>query len=283
MSLNHSKYYTRADIDMWETAKKDVIGNQVNVTCVGLYNHGKSTLLNVLVEDFEYKTFQAADVRTTTKNKSVKVGDITYIDTPGLNAQKHDDRRVMDAIRSSDVTLFVHNITTGEFSKKEIEFLDRVKRYWKNPQEFINRTIFVLSRIDTINSEQEIVDGLNKMQKQIQEIFPTKAIIVPVSSIRYTKGILENKKILQKKSNINKLKEELNLLYQKSKKEIKETKLRRLDKVYTDLRNKLNGQVQKNKLTISQLRREKEKRDENFSKDIQEIETRLKNLYSRLP
>lgn len=134
-----------------------------------------------------------------------------------------------------------------------------------------------------MSSEQEIVDGLNKMQKQIQEIFPTKAIIVPVSSIRYTKGILENKKILQKKSNINKLKEELNLLYQKSKKEIKETKLRRLDKVYTDLRNKLNGQVQKNKLTMSQLRREKEKRDENFSKDIQEIETRLKNLYSRLP
>ncbi|HFU74738.1 MAG TPA: hypothetical protein ENK66_00680 [Arcobacter sp.] len=283
MSLNHSKYYTQADIDMWETAKKDVLDNQINVTCVGLYNHGKSTLLNVLVEDFNYKTFQAADVRTTTKSKSVKVGDITYIDTPGLNAQKHDDKRVMDAIRSSDITLFVHNITTGEFSKKEIEFLDRVKKYWKNPQEFINRTIFVLSRIDTVNSEQDIVDALHKMQKQIQEIFETKATIIPVSSIRYAKGILENKKILQKKSNITQMKETLNLLCQKSKKEIQETKLRRLDKVYTELKKKLNNQIQKNKLTINQLNREKAKRDKEFNKDIQEIETRLKNLYSRLP
>ena len=135
------KYLTRSEINSLINLKKATIENQITVTCVGLYNHGKSTLLNVLIKDFEYKTFKTADARETTLNKEVIYNDIKYIDTPGLNAQEDDDKKVMEAIESSDITLFVHNVNTGELNKAEVDFLSKIQKYWKNPQEFIERTI----------------------------------------------------------------------------------------------------------------------------------------------
>jgi len=149
------KYLPIGDIKIIKDLNHAIKENNVIVTCMGLYNHGKSTLLNVLVKDFKHETFKTADVRETSANKTVQYGNIKFVDTPGLNAKKNDDKRVMDAVKESDINLLVHTVTTGEFVEKEIEFLNNVKKHWENPQKFIDRTIFVVSRVNKANSKQD--------------------------------------------------------------------------------------------------------------------------------
>ncbi len=276
-----SKYISSKELEEINTLKKAIKESSVLVTCMGLYNHGKSTLLNTLIKDFEHKTFETADERKTAKNKKVVYGDITFVDTPGLNARDNDNKRVFDAVKESDINLFVHNVSTGEFTKVEIDFLQNIKRHWKDPKEFIQRTIFILSRIDTVNNE--IVEQTKeRMQQQIKEIFGIKAIFVEVSAKSYTKAMVENKKLLAKKSNIDTLNSIILELKDSFKDSMVKTKKERLKRVYNDFIKRLSSKIEKNKLEISQLQREVVKMEYSLNSDIKTIENTLSSFYNRL-
>jgi len=276
-----SKYISKGELESIKLLKKAIKESTVLVTCMGLYNHGKSTLLNTLVKDFEYKTFKTADVRETAKNKKVVYEDITFVDTPGLNAKDNDNKRVFDAVKESDINLMVHNISTGEFTKVEVEFLQNIKKHWSNPKEFIERTIFVLTRTDTAN-EDDILATQKRMQQQIQEIFGVSATLIAVSAKTYTKGMLENKKLLIKKSQINELEKLLISLKDTYKSSILKTKKERLSKLYDSFIAKLSSKVQTNKLAITQSQRELRIFESNLNSDISNIEMTLTNYYNRL-
>ena len=276
------KYLSKSDIQSLKKLQKATIENKITVTCVGLYNHGKSTLLNVLIKDFDFITFKTADTRETTNNKSIIYNGIKYVDTPGLNAKNEDDKKVMEAIQNSDITLFVHTITTGELNKKEVEFLDKIQKYWSNPQEFIDRTIFVLSRIDNIETYEDIAKTSNRMKEQIKNIFSCSCLIAPVSAIDYKDGMLENENELIIESNIKELEKLIDILSKQSIKDILDTKKKRVEKKLNELYNKLNKKIEKNKLKISRLKKEQEKIDEAFKEDIEKIESTLKSMYKRL-
>ena len=276
-----SKLIPERDLASIKVLKKAIKESSVLVTCMGLYNHGKSTLLNTLIKDFEHKTFKTADVRETAENKKVIYGDITFVDTPGLNAKENDNKRVFDAVKESDINLFVHNVSTGEFAKVEIEFLQNIKKHWNNPKEFIARTLFVLTRTDTV-SEEDITTTQRRMQQQIQEIFGVTATLIAISAITYTKGMIESKKLLVKKSNVEELENLLTSLKDNYKSSIVKTKRERLDRLYNELIKNFNSKIQKNKLIISQKKRELKKLEKDFSHDIKNIETTLLNIYIQL-
>ena len=282
MSKLIDKYLTKADIKTLNTLKDAMKKDTVTVTCMGLYNHGKSTLLNVLIKDFEQKTFKTADVRETSINKSVKYGNITFVDTPGLNAKEHDDKRVMDAVKESDINLFVHTVTTGEFAGKEMEFLQNIKKHWKNPQEFIERTIFVVSRVDKANSEEDIINTTNKMKQQILEIFGVHSMIVPVSAMRYSKGKQSGKKLMVKKSNIEALEILINELSNKLISSIRATKKQRIINKYNSLMQMLNSQEHEVRLEINKQKQAHQKHISERDRDIETTERTLRNMYSRL-
>jgi len=276
------KYLSKSDIQSLKKLRKAKFENEITLTCVGLYNHGKSTLLNILIKDFDFITFKTADARETTHNKSIIYNDIKYVDTPGLNAKKEDDKKVMEAIQNSDITLFVHTITTGELNKKEVEFLEKIQEHWSNPQEFIDRTIFVLSRIDNIEDCEDIEKTSNKMKEQIQDIFGCNCLIAPVSAIDYKDGMIENENELVKESNIKELENLIDILSKQSKEAIFKTKQKRVEEKFNELVIKLNQKIEKNKAKISALKKEQKKIDEAFKRDIRKIESTLKSMYSRL-
>jgi len=277
-----NKYLTKADINTLTTLKNALHNDNVTVTCMGLYNHGKSTLLNALIKDFDNQTFKTADVRETSKNKSIKYGNITFVDTPGLNAEKHDDKRVMDAIKESDINLFVHTVTTGEFAGKEMEFLQSVKKHWKNPQEFIERTVFVVSRVDKANSETDILNTIKKMKQQILEIFNVKAIIIPISAIRYIKGKKENKNLMVKKSNIEALENLIGEFSNKLISSIRVTRRNRLTNKYNTLISKISSKEQTTRLELNHQKQAYEKCIRERDNDIEKTERTLKNMYAEL-
>lgn len=276
------KHLSVSDVKSLRKLQNSIFENTITVTCVGLYNHGKSTLLNVLIKDFEYKTFKTADVRETTLNKAVIYNEIKYTDTPGLNANKKDDKKVIEGIQNSDITLFVHTITTGELNKKEIEFLDNIKRYWENPQKFIERTIFVLSRIDNIGNNEDIEKTSKRMKEQIKDIFDIDCLIIPVSSTDYAEGMIENEEELISESNIERLEEKIALLSKDFKEDIKNTKIKRFEYKFYELQLKINTKLKNYKENIEKLQKEQRKKDKQFKKDISKIEDTLKSMYARL-
>lgn len=81
--------------------------DEFTVTCVGLYNQGKSQLLNALVSDCNNSTFSVSDRRETVITKKVKCGDIVYVDTPGVNAPYEHERITMNRFQKCDVIVFV--------------------------------------------------------------------------------------------------------------------------------------------------------------------------------
>jgi len=286
MSVNQiakfSKYFTKEDIGSLEAIKKSLNENNITVTCIGLYNHGKSTLLNVLIKDFEFKTFKTADARETSVNKIFTYGNINYIDTPGLNANEQDDNQVLEVIKNSDITLFVHNVTTGEFSKVEIEFLESIKKYWENPQIFLDRTIFVLSRIDGVNSSEDVKNTQDKMHQQIESIFGSTARIIALSAEDYRDGMVEKENELIAQSNVKALEKDIEMLSKKSRQEIQKTKQERLSKKYSELIEKLENRMKSNQATLTKLTKEQNNQDEEFRNDINKVEATLKSKYEQL-
>ena len=282
MSILINKYLSFEDIENIEILKKSISNQLVNITCMGLYNHGKSSLLNALIKDFDEETFKTADVRETITSKSFEYGKINYIDTPGLNAEEYDDKRVYDAVKESDINIFVHTVTTGAFVEKEIEFLNKIKNNWENPLDFINRTIFVLSKVDNIEDEKDIDLEIDKMKEQINEIFNINPLIIPVSALRYKKGNIENKNILIKRSNLQLLEHIINELIEKFKQSILETRKERLQNIYDELIKKSNSKFQEKKFELSKQKNIREEFLRNLSEDFVQIEDTLKNMYKRL-
>lgn len=282
MSILINKYLSFEDIENIEILKKSISNQLVNITCMGLYNHGKSSLLNALIKDFDEETFKTADVRETITNKSFEYGKINYIDTPGLNAEEYDDKRVYDAVKESDINIFVHTVTTGAFVEKEIEFLNKIRNNWENPLDFINRTIFILSRVDKIENEKDIDFTIDEMNNQINRIFNINPLIIPISALRYKKGNIENKNILIKKSNLGLLENIINELIEKFKPSILETRKKRLQNTYDELIKKSSSQLQNKKFELSKQKNLKEEFLKDLSEDLIQIDDTLKNMYKRL-
>ena len=277
-----STYFSKRDLKVINDLKSSIEDDEIVVTCMGLYNHGKSSLLNALIKDFKQATFKTADVRKTTRSKKVKYKNLIYRDTPGLNAQKNDDKRVMDAVKQSDINIFVHNVNTGEFVAKEMEFFHRIKKYWDNPIEFIERTIFVLSRIDEANSMDDIENTALKIQQQIQEVFSINIQVIPLSSKDYIDGMVEDEKELVEESMVPVLEKTIIRLGDNLKESIQQTKQNRLLNHYDNLIKNLKGRLEEQKLELSKLTKEQKKIANAFQKDIGKIETTLQQKYKIL-
>ncbi len=277
-----STYFSKRDLKVINDLKSSIEDDEIVVTCMGLYNHGKSSLLNALIKDFKQATFKTADVRKTTRSKKVKYKNLIYRDTPGLNAQKNDDKRVMDAVKQSDINIFVHNVNTGEFVAKEMEFFHRIKKYWDNPIEFIERTIFVLSRIDEANSMDDIENTALKIQQQIQEVFSINIQVIPLSSKDYIDGMVEDEKELVEESMVPVLEKTIIRLSDNLKESIQQTKQNRLLNHYDNLIKNLKGRLEEQKLELSKLTKEQKKIANAFQKDIGKIETTLQQKYKIL-
>ena len=78
----------------------------------GIYNAGKSTLINALVGD---KIAEMNDVPTTVKVTPYKWNEYTIYDTPGINAPKKDEEVSKAQLEKTDIIVFLMD-TEGQFN-----------------------------------------------------------------------------------------------------------------------------------------------------------------------
>ena len=164
----------------------EIIKSQYHARIVvhGKYNHGKSTLLNTLVGK---NIFKASDRRETRSNQEYTHNGYLWIDTPGLDADPRgeDDRLArQSAFKLADYLFLVHNVKAGELDRYE---LDLYRKMLERSPDNNHRMVLVLTQIDQL-SLKECEQVRQRIQKQLPGI-----TVIPVSAVRYQRGIAEGK------------------------------------------------------------------------------------------
>jgi len=170
------------------------------VTVLGKYNHGKSSLLNVVLGA---PCFAVSDKRETRCNQIVERAGLRLIDTPGLDADSagEDDRKAIEAAtRDSDLRLFVHAIDQGELDRGEAGLIAQLQH---EESETGRAFLLVLTRIDkaTADDRRLIVEAIRCQAPQ--------ARVLAVSANAWIRGQEEGKPALQSLGNIDTLKSEI--------------------------------------------------------------------------
>lgn len=277
------KYISQKDIKELNKLKQSLNDTKVRVTCVGQYNNGKSSLLNALIRDKNNETFKVSDNRQTISNKTLEYNNMIFVDTPGLNVQNNDDMEAMEAIKSSDINLFIHNINNGELNEVENVFLKNILKYWDNNiEDFIFSTIFVLTKTDELQNEQDKQKTIKKISQQINDILGLEASIIAISSSDFLEGIKHNENELIEESNILDLEKKLEYLSISLKDKITKIKQQRLMSHYDNLIKQLNYLLKEKNNSLNAIRNEKIERIKNLTEDVSRIEITLKNKYERL-
>lgn len=255
---------------------KEIFENNIpKISCIGMQNAGKSTLLDALIGDYDKKIFPVSDIRETSTVKEFEYNGILYVDTPGLGYDEKDYKVVYDFIINSDINLFVHN-TEGELIKTEVDFLKKIQENWENVEDFINKTIFVISRKDYVE-----VSDLKRLEerisKQIEDIFNIGAKIVSVSSKDYIEGKQEDEEELIESSNIYLLEKEIKKIDLDL--DARKYKLKfEMDKLIKEI----DFVVENNNKKISELDYKISNKKSSMDKDKEIAEDTIKNILNRL-
>lgn len=211
------------------------------IVCTGIYNAGKSTLLNALCGEEKFPT---GDIPTTKVAAQAEFNGAVYIDTPGLNAETADDREAQAAYESADFILFVANIQNGGISEAESDWLQDLRRRY-TADSLKQRLIYVLTHCGQMESEQ-VAAILDKIQSDLEKMlgFAPEQIFC-VDSVTYQRGISGNKTLLVERSNILPLQVHLAELTAKADKLLSQARKAELDTQRKMLTDNID-QIQKN-------------------------------------
>ena len=190
----------------YQSAKARSEHKTPQVVCTGVYNTGKSTLLNTLLGEDE--RFPTGDIPTTKVLARAEADGVVYIDTPGLNAAEEDDQETQSAYESADFILFVSNAQSGGVSEAEARWLQHLeKRYTADSLK--KRLIYVLTHCGQVEPEQ-LPDIERKFRSDLEKAigFVPEQIFC-VDSILYQQGREQGEPILVEVSGVSGLHEYL--------------------------------------------------------------------------
>lgn len=146
------------------------------VTLIGRTNVGKSTLLNLLVEE---KVAAIANKVQTTRTAikgivNMENSQIVFIDTPGIHKPKTKLNETMvetsfSSIPNSDVVLFLIEATSKDIGRGDSIILEKIK-------ESKRKTILIINKIDLVKRESllQLIDKYNK-EYNFEAVIPISA------------------------------------------------------------------------------------------------------------
>lgn len=176
--------------------KAELEKSQPSLMFYGIYNAGKSTLLNAI---FGGEVASVNDIPETHKVTLYKWGNYTLADTPGLNGPPEDEAVTAAEIRRHDVIMFViddsDNFDSDVITRKIIEILETGK------------PCIIVINTKNDSDDEKILAIKTKMNQNIQTLNPASQNIelVDVDAETALKAKKEAKKLLLEKSKIGDL------------------------------------------------------------------------------
>ena len=188
--------------DIEKLYKEKIENTKPQIMFFGLYNAGKSSLLNELLRDDVAKV---ADVPTTDHVDYYNWRGYTIADTPGVGAPIEHEEVTNEAIRRADVVLFVMT-NAGSFEKKEnyVRMKDIVDAGKKVIIVINDKSDFLPQERyeEMMQVQQKIYD--NMMALDIDNVKERFTILFVNAKLAH-KGRMANKPLLWEKSQIAEL------------------------------------------------------------------------------
>lgn len=188
--------------DIEKLYKEKIENTKPQIMFFGLYNAGKSSLLNELLRDDVAKV---ADVPTTDHVDYYNWRGYTIADTPGVGAPIEHEEVTNEAIRKADVVLFVMT-NAGSFEKKEnyVRMKDIVDTGKKVIIVINDKSDFLPQERyeEMMQVQQKIYD--NMMALDIDNVKERFTILFVNAKLAH-KGRMANKHLLWEKSQIAEL------------------------------------------------------------------------------
>lgn len=247
----------KAEIERFDYLQ--AVDNKPRVAVFGKFNHGKSTLLNALIDHEGY--FKASDKRETRTNADFKdeKNGIIWLDTPGLDADvtgKDDFEANKGAFVSADIVLMIHTLKAGELDKYEVEHISRLLDASKN-----DNKLLVLTQIDQITEDQQKV-AVKRIKEQLPKFEP-----ILVSATRYLKGVTESKAKLVELSGVPELKNRIQGL----KSTVAEQRNKEVNELRKLLDNLLDEKASSINKKLSTLNKAQKDKRNNFEHQLNKI------------
>lgn len=178
-------------------------GGAVKVTCAGIYNSGKSSVLNALTGG---QHFKVGDVPTTSTIDEFVCDGLVYVDTPGLNANDLDTETAQRAFKDATVILFISNMISGGLTAAEADYLKKLSEILGGVENLRKQVVFAMSNLHQISDEsiEKIVGEHKSNIKSVLGFEPDN--IVVYDAVTYESGVQSNSPELIKSSGVNDLK-----------------------------------------------------------------------------
>ncbi|MGE4319553.1 MAG: GTPase [Deferribacterales bacterium] len=266
-----------SDLNDFELFFNEISECRPRILASGLLKAGKSTLMNCLTGDYDDTRFKTGVVRETISNQIYEQDGYIFVDTPGVDAEENDTKTAVEAFKTADVVLFVHNVRSGGLDEPERKFMEEVHKNWSNPHDFIKKTIFVLTHMEG-NDDYEIV--VNEIKKQVSDIYGIEPSVIPVASHSYQKGMKEEKRLLVKKSNYTALH---SLISEKQEESMQSKNERYKDKLLSkaeEIRTKLTEQQKELVMKIVAIDKKRHDAENDFLTLLQAENKKIQRAYN---
>lgn len=247
------------------------------VAACGLYNAGKSTLLNALTEQVEVAAFATGAARTTTASKTVRNGGVDYVDTPGLDATTQDDEEAWRALAEADLLLFVHDPQTGELHDTEVVFLSQLASMADSDGTLFERLIVVLTHLDSW--EDNMDDTASAVVQQVNARLGFVPMVFPVSSVAYCRGRKEGKLRLVEHSGVPALRDHLQVRIDEHGAALRARRRARVEDIRRRLLDAVDREIAMRGALLDDVRRRSSTREQRRDRDFATV---FKNIAARI-
>lgn len=235
--------------------KKRKEDKSVRIVNTGMVSSGKSSLFNILIGSLEDEHFPTGAARTTTRSNYYDVGNISYIDTPGIDVRTEDDALAFSTILEADIILMIHNIKTGPLNRSESEWLENIVARMNSIEMCKSRLIFVCTWKDTREKDDDYQNIIKDVKEQVYKITGTEIPFFEVSVTKYLSGVNKKKDVLVKNSGIVELQHHLHYYADSYIEKKKAVDNKDLEVLVEEIKDKLKSSQSKRKEEATKMER----------------------------
>jgi GTP-binding protein EngB required for normal cell division len=153
------------------------------IVVFGPMNSGKSSLLNMLVEQKDY--FKVSDRKETVEIKENIFNQRKYIDTPGWHSDNIvDEEKAIQGLALGDVWIFNHSLIDGDLRESDQECLKAFTRKIATYEQCKTSLIITLSKCESITSEIQLNQIKEEISKQLSHLKIPYLDMISISSNR---------------------------------------------------------------------------------------------------